>query len=421
MDIENLTGSALNDPLGGHAGANVINGGAGNDTLSGLGGNDTLEGGLGNDLLNGGAAGSDTARYASALAAVTVSLALTIQQNTVGAGLDTLVDIENLTGSALNDTLSGNANANVINGGAGADAMTGGNGSDTFLVDNAGDTVIETLLDGDTDVVQTSLLTYTLAANVENLSIIAGSVGNRVWTGNATANTITGNGGADTLNGSGGNDILAGNGGVDTLNGGDGNDSINGGAQGDILIGGAGADAINTGAADDNLRDFVRFTAAGDYGDTITNFDASGGGAVEDLVQFSGALNTLFDDGTADDDILFFLGNGVNGDNIAVDLNGTIEGLFLNGGNGEGVTNINLNNAAAVALEFNAEFALTAADGEATLLVINDTIGNSAAVWQWVQNTAPVGQTDEIDVGELTLIGVINANATVGTGNFDFV
>ena len=45
----------------------------------------------------------------------------------------------------------------------------------------------------------------------------------------------------------------------------------------------------------------------------------------------------------------------------------------------------NLDSAAAVSTEFNAEFALTAANGEATLLVINDTNANSAAVWQWIQ------------------------------------
>jgi hypothetical protein len=38
-----------------------------------------------------------------------------------------------------------------------------------------------------------------------------------------------------------------------------------------------------------------------------------------------------------------------------------------------------------------------------------------------VQNTAAVGQTAEIDVGELTLIGVINANAAVATSSFDFI
>ena len=49
------------------------------------------------------------------------------------------------------------------------------------------------------------------------------------------------------------------------------------------------------------------------------------------------------------------------------------------------MVNGSLTNATLVANEFNAEFNLTAADGEATLLVINDTNATSAAIWQWIQ------------------------------------
>ena len=80
-------------------------------------GNDTLVGGAGNDSLDGGAAGSDTASYIDATAGVTVSLALTAAQNTIGAGTDTLFNFENLTGSNFNDTLIGNSVANILNGG----------------------------------------------------------------------------------------------------------------------------------------------------------------------------------------------------------------------------------------------------------------------------------------------------------------
>ena len=66
-------------------------------------------------------AGSDTASYADATAGVTVSLAIAAAQNTIGAGVDTLVNFENLTGSNFNDTLTGNSVANILNGGAGND------------------------------------------------------------------------------------------------------------------------------------------------------------------------------------------------------------------------------------------------------------------------------------------------------------
>jgi Ca2+-binding RTX toxin-like protein len=42
---------------------------------------------------------------------VTVSLAVAGAQNTVGAGSDTLIGIENLTGSSFNDVLTGDAGA----------------------------------------------------------------------------------------------------------------------------------------------------------------------------------------------------------------------------------------------------------------------------------------------------------------------
>ena len=88
------------DNLNGGAGQDSLIGGAGNDTLIGAAGNDTMNGGDGNDSMNGGDGRSDTASYANgATAGVTVSLALGAAQNTGGAGVDTLFNIENLTGT----------------------------------------------------------------------------------------------------------------------------------------------------------------------------------------------------------------------------------------------------------------------------------------------------------------------------------
>ena len=50
-------------------------------------------------------------------------------QNTGGAGIDTLFNFENLTGSGFNDTLTGNADANTLNGLAGDDGLNGGAGN----------------------------------------------------------------------------------------------------------------------------------------------------------------------------------------------------------------------------------------------------------------------------------------------------
>ena len=99
------------------------------ENLTGSAFDDTLEGNGGNNVLAGGA-GTDTVSYEHALAGVTVRLVLTNAQNTGGAGSDTLSGFENLTGTAFNDTLTGNAGANVITGLDGNDVAAGLGGAD---------------------------------------------------------------------------------------------------------------------------------------------------------------------------------------------------------------------------------------------------------------------------------------------------
>ncbi|MFC3068839.1 choice-of-anchor L domain-containing protein [Phenylobacterium soli] len=144
--------------LTGTAGADVLTGAATDDTLSGLAGADSLTGGAGNDLLDGGAggdkldggAGIDTATYASATAGVTVSLAITKVQDTLGAGKDTLVNIENLFGSAFADKLTGAGSANALSGGAGADTLTGAGGADLLTGGTGADRFVFALADSAT-------------------------------------------------------------------------------------------------------------------------------------------------------------------------------------------------------------------------------------------------------------------------------
>jgi Ca2+-binding RTX toxin-like protein len=97
-------------------------------------------------------------------------------------------------------------------GGAGADTLLGGTGNDTYVVDNPGDAVTENAGEG-TDAVQ-SAITYTLGANVENLTLTGTAAIN--GTGNALNNTLTGNSGANVLDGGAGADTMAGGAGDDT-------------------------------------------------------------------------------------------------------------------------------------------------------------------------------------------------------------
>lgn len=143
-DTFDSRGGSVKGAIDGGLGADKLYAGAGNNTLSGGAGADSLGGGAGADKLDGGA-DTDSATYFYASAAVTVSLT-TPSTNTGDAAGDTYVSIENISGSAFNDTLSGNAGANTIwgNGGndvirgfAGNDTLTGASGKDTFVFHTA--------------------------------------------------------------------------------------------------------------------------------------------------------------------------------------------------------------------------------------------------------------------------------------------
>jgi Ca2+-binding RTX toxin-like protein len=249
-NVENVLGSQHNDTLTGDNGNNVLTGlngndvlkgGGGADTLNGDAGNDSLKGGGGADVLNGGA-GIDTANYSDSEAGVFVSLYTDSAAGGDAEG-DQLNDIENLTGSSHNDTLWGDGNVNVLNGGnghdslkgfggndtliggdgndylnggVGADSLIGGTSNDTYHVDNVGDTVTEYAGQG-TDKVNTSLASYTLGANVENLQFDNVAGAGVYGYGNALSNTIIGNDFSNLLDGGLGADVLTGGGGVDNF------------------------------------------------------------------------------------------------------------------------------------------------------------------------------------------------------------
>lgn len=208
-----------------------------------------LDGGAGNDLLIGTRGSEDRASYASATAAVTVSLQVSGPQNTLGAGSDTLKDIEGLVGSQFDDVLTGNERDNVLVGGAGADRMVGGQGNDTYYIDHVNDIVVEAADEGYKDMAYvTGLTDFTLADHIENLHFSPGQSANVSVTGNDGDNSITvvktfSSMGPVVVRGMGGNDSLTASFAGMELDGGSGNDYLAGFRYGgSTFVGGTGDD-----------------------------------------------------------------------------------------------------------------------------------------------------------------------------------
>ncbi|WP_299164853.1 calcium-binding protein [uncultured Tateyamaria sp.] len=327
--VENLIGSAQDDVLTGNAG------------------NNTLEGGAGADTLDGGSGGTDTAAYDGATSGVNVNLATGI--NTGGdADGDVLINIDNLRGSAFDDTLTGDDASNGLSGQSGDDLIIGGAGAD--------------IIDGGADQDTVSYATSAEAVTVDlsafsgsggdaegdqifNVEHITGSAGDDVLTGDFAGNRIDGRAGADTMTGAMGDDTYtvddaddvivelesagtdavlasvthvlgdnletltltgtddidgAGNGLDNTVTGNAGNNGIFGGGGTNVLAGGLGDDAYYASAADTVTED----ADAGN--DTVY-------AAQDDSFTLSDNVENLVLDGTAD-----VSGTGNAGDNLIV-------------------------------------------------------------------------------------------------------
>lgn len=203
-----------------------------------------------------------------------------------GAGNDTL------SGGAGNDVLNGGMGDDSLDGGSGADTMTGGIGNDSYVIDSASDRIIENANEG-TDTVVSSLVSYAMEANLENLVLVSSA---RNGSGNAASNFITGNNEDNLLMGLEGNDNLIGGKGSDTLDGGTGNDFMDGGDGGDTYVLDSTSDGLSEGFGNTGIDTIITsFSASlGSFSNSIstarTFFD------IEDLVLQTGvavALNGL--------------------------------------------------------------------------------------------------------------------------------
>ncbi|MFO0293009.1 MAG: beta strand repeat-containing protein, partial [Rhodospirillales bacterium] len=181
IGIEGIIGSDFDDRLTGDAGGNFFRGGAGNDVIDGKAGGDRIDYG-----------GSPTGVTVVLLAEATVTVS-------DGFGTtDTLVGIENITGSAHDDALTGDAGNNNLRGSRGADRLDGGTGG-FDRVDHVNDPggVTVTLSNGTGLAVDgwgmtDALIRIDAATGSAFADIMIGGLGNQEFVGGAGDDTIAG-------------------------------------------------------------------------------------------------------------------------------------------------------------------------------------------------------------------------------------
>ena len=390
----------------------------------GNGGDDRFAGGRGNDFFDGGA-GIDTADYSLETAlpgfpplAVTVDLAAGTASD-IGGFTDTLVNIENVVGTLLDDTITGDGGANlligldgvdtidggegddILRGGLGADILIGGAGVDTVDYTTSGASVTVNLLKGSNTGGDAQGDTLNGFSNI---------------IGSSFDDTLTGDDNDNVLDGDKGNDTLRGEAGNDTLLGGQGDDILLGGNGADINNGGDGFDVVDYSAA--KTRVVLDMEAGGIFGDaagdTYISIENVIGTDFEDDITGSGAGETI--DGGAGDDLL----NGGGGDDI---INGGIGNDVIIGGagldtldGGIGVDTVDYSGT-EIAFDVNLATGVTTFVGETAINFENIIIGNGANIITGnaaANNIQTNGGDDSIDGGA----GIDNINS--GSGN-DYV
>ncbi len=298
--IENLIGSIGDDTLTGDAEANYIDGGRGADTIATGGGDDLIEGGRGGDIIDGGE-GVDTARYWLSESGVAIDLAAGTASDGDAEG-DQISNVEDIIGSAHQDTITGDAKDNVIAGGGSGDTLDGGDGIDTLDYSDSVDGIAIDLGagtgsqgDADSDIV----------SNFENV------IGSRL---------------SDQIIGDDGDNILDGSIGDDELTGAAGSDRY-------ILSRGSGSDTIIEASA---LTDSDTVEIIGDYSPETVSIYADGDDLIVELEQDDGVAPDLvrikdhfLGDGTGIETLVF--GDGTEWDRATIEANAAASRLQAEG------------------------------------------------------------------------------------------
>jgi len=317
-DVENLslqgtgnfygTGNSLANSITGNGGDNLLNGAGGADTFAGGGGNDTYVVDSSDDVI---------------VEQSGIDLVLAGVSYTLGTGLENITltgsAAISATGNSVANVLTGNAADNTLDGSTGADTLSGGLGNDTYVVDDLGDVIVEAPGAG-TDLVMSSV-DYVLGADLENLTLIGGSVISA--TGNAGDNSLVGNATTNYLDGMGG---------IDTLAGGQGSDFYTVDSTTDVLI-------ENAGEGTDTVKTTVSFV----LGNNFENLTLLGVGAINGTgnsvanVLVGNVADNVLDGGAGADNMAGGLGN----DTYVVDAAGDF--LTENAGAGTDLVQSSIN------------------------------------------------------------------------------
>jgi hypothetical protein len=209
-----IYGSNFDDVLIGNN-ENQLSNATDND-LQGMGGNDVLEPLRGTDTVIGGG-GVDLVTYANDIAIdIDLSIPGPNAVTTPVDEVDSVSQVENVTGSPEDDTITGDGNANVLNGLGGGDELAGGGGSDTATYASlAGPLGVDVNLDSGTAAGDGSDTLTT----IEN---VTGSPQSDVLFGDENANALDGLAGDDNVDGQAGVDLLLLGPGMDIVGAGDG-------------------------------------------------------------------------------------------------------------------------------------------------------------------------------------------------------
>ena len=291
------------------------------------------------DFFNGG----DTVDYSHAPLGVTVSLLVQgAAQDTVGAGLDTLINIESLRGSAFNDTLTSNGFSSVLEGGAGDDTLigqVGGNETVSYEHATAGVTVD----------LSVATAQNTIGAGIDTISnfeVLLGSAHNDILSGGNNT-VLEGGAGADQLIGTGGSVTASYEHATTGVTVNLSNAALNtGDAAGDtfVFISNLRGSHFNDTLIGDDTNNVLSGFGTQDNG---TDILTGNGGA--DTFVFSGSHVTITDFSHSDGDLidLSFLnfGAGITATELQAIISAAPDANTLDFGNGQvvAVANVNVN------------------------------------------------------------------------------